>query len=91
MAAAVCCRSRMDHLAVAEVIRGILARSPIFCDAMITEHPKDLEGQVAVDVSFGCGPTVFRVVAPSEDHAYSILYQLAFTMVEVDSQQIASC
>jgi hypothetical protein len=48
-------------------------------------------GEVAVDVNFGYGPRVFRVVAPSEDEAFSILYELAFAMVEMNSNYRALC
>jgi hypothetical protein len=49
------------------------------------------KGRVAADVSFGYGPTVFRVVAPFEVQTYSNLYQLASAMVEIESNHRAAC
>jgi hypothetical protein len=49
------------------------------------------KGEVTVDVSFDQGPTLFRVVAPSDEEAYAILYELAHAMVEIDSNPRTSC
>jgi hypothetical protein len=38
---------------------------------------------VGLDVSFDGGPTLFRVVAGSEDRAYAMLHELARAMVDV--------
>ena len=86
-----CHRFSIDRLTLVQLIRGIFARSPIFREPVISEPLMAPNGEVAVDVNFGYGPRVFRVVAPSEDEAFSILYELAFAMVEMNSNYRALC
>jgi hypothetical protein len=81
----------MDGLTLVQRIRGIFAQAPIFSDVVIAEPLVGPSGEVAVDVSFGHGPTVFRVVGPSEDEAYAILHELASAMVEIDKSHRALC
>ncbi len=73
-----------DRLIVLQGIQEIFARSPVFCDAMISEPFVGSEDDVAVDVSFERGSTAFRVVAPSEEEAYAVLHELATAMVELE-------
>ena len=68
-----------------------LSRSPIFREPVISEAGPGRKGEVDLAVSFGHGPTVFRVVAPSADEAYSILHELALVMVETDSNYRMLC
>ena len=84
---AVLCRrpeSEIDCLTLAEAIRGVFARSPIFRDAEILESREWPGGALALDVSFGRGPTALRVVAQTEKEAYAILHELASTMVDIE-------
>lgn len=78
-----CHRSSIDRLTLVQLIRAIFSRSPLFREPVISESVMGSKGEVAVNVSFDHGPTVFRVVAPSGDEAYSILYELALAMVEI--------
>ena len=79
-----CQRPMFDRLMVAQVIHEIFARSPFFCDAMISQPLAGSKGEVALDVSFDQGPTAFRVVAPSEEEAYAVLHELATAIVELE-------
>jgi hypothetical protein len=73
------------------LIRAIFSRSPLFREPVISESLMGPKGEVTVDVSFDRGPTLFRVVAPSDEEAYAILYELAHAMVEIDSNPRTSC
>lgn len=84
-------RSTIDRLALVQLIRRIFEWSPIFREAVISDPLRTSNGEVAVNVSFDQGPAVVRVVAPSEDEAYTILYELASAMVEIDPKQYTSC
>ena len=84
---AVLCRGSeagIDCLTLVEAIRGVFARSPIFRDAEIVESRERSGGALALDVSFGRGPTALRVVAHTDKEAYAILHELASTMVEIE-------
>jgi len=87
----VCHRSSIDRLTLMQLIRGIFSRSPIFREPVISEAMPGCKGEVDLAVSFGHGPTVFRVAAPSADEAYSILHELALVMVETDSKHRTLC
>jgi hypothetical protein len=76
----------IDRCAHVHLIREVLARSPLFREAAISETALDHEGALALDVSFNGGPAVFRVVSGSADRAYATLYELALAMVDVDQQ-----
>jgi hypothetical protein len=65
-------------------IRDVFATSPLFREAAVSGPVLTRDGEVGLDVSFDGGPTLFRVVAASEDRAYAVLYDLAVAMVEVD-------
>jgi len=67
-----------------DLIREVFARSPLFREATVSGPVLTRDGELGLDVSFDGGPTLFRVVAGSEDRAYAILYDLALAMVEVD-------
>lgn len=80
----------IDRMARIHLIRAAFARSPLFRDAVISA-PQPGDGvEVVLDVSFGKGPAVFRVVAGSEGAAYAILHELAIAMVEVDRSVVTS-
>ena len=81
----------IDRRAHVHLIREVFARSPLFCEAAVSEPVLTRGGEVALDVSFDGGPTVFRVVAGSADEAYAMLYELALAMVEVEQGQGARC
>lgn len=66
------------------LIREVFARSPLFREATICGPVPTRDGEVGFDVSFDGGPTLFRVVAESEDRAYAGLHELALAMVDVD-------
>jgi hypothetical protein len=68
------------------LIRDVFARSPLFREAAVSGPVLTREGEVGLDVSFDGGPTLFRVVAGSEDRAYSMLHELARAMVDVDQR-----
>jgi hypothetical protein len=89
MAAMSCRSASIDRLAFVERIKNTFARSPIFRGAAISEPLIGPTGDVAMDVSFDGGPTVFRVVAASEAEACAILHELALAMVEVDREATA--
>ncbi len=82
--------SVLDRHTMVQVIQEIFGRSPIFCDAIISESYAGLKGKVTVDVSFGRGATAFRVVAPSVEEAYAVLHELATAMVELERGGSAS-
>jgi hypothetical protein len=89
MAVISCRRSSIDRFALVQLIRRIFARSPIFREPVISEPFMGRNGEVAVHLSFDHGPALVRVVAPSEDEAYTVLYEFASTMVEVEANQYA--
>jgi hypothetical protein len=72
----------LDRLAIVEKIRSLFERSPVFCGARISDPQTSSEGKVSVDVGFGCGPALFRIVAPSAEKAYALLYEFARAVVE---------
>jgi hypothetical protein len=74
----------LDCLAIVEKIRSLFERSPVFCGARISDPQIGSEGRVSVEVGFGCGPALFRIVAPSAEKAYVLLYELAHAVVEND-------
>jgi len=69
------------------LIRDVFARSPLFRHAAVSGPVSAGEGEVGLDVSFDGGPTLFRVVAGSEDRVYAMLHELALAMVEVDQRK----
>jgi len=84
-------RPASDHLNSVEAIRKVFAHSSLFRKVTLSEPAVQRTGEVAVDVSFDGGPTVFRVVAPSEAKVYATLHELARAMVEVDRRHRAVC
>ena len=76
--------TEIDCLTLVEAVRGVFARSPIFREAEIVESRDTSGGALALDVSFGRGPTALRVVAQTTTEAYAILHELASTMVEIE-------
>ena len=79
----------IERVAYVNLIQRAFARSPLFCDATISEPLLTRGGEVSIGVSFGDGPVVFRVVAGSDDEAYAILNELADAMVEIDHMHTA--
>lgn len=69
-------------LAVAKKIRLAFDRCPIFRDARISDPARTPFGVVCLDIRFGDGPAVFRVLAPTSDRAYAILDELASGIAE---------
>ncbi len=69
---------------IVERIRDLFERSPGLCGAQISDPRSILGGQVSVDVGFGRGPAMFRIVAPSAERAYALLYELARALVGND-------
>ena len=74
----------IDRHARVRLIRDVFARSPLFREAVVSGPVLTRDGEVGLDISFDGGPTLFRVVAGSEDRAYAALHELALAMVEVD-------
>jgi hypothetical protein len=74
----------LDRFAIAEKVRSVFERSAAFRDARISDPQTSPEGQVSISVAFGRSPALFRVVAPSVEKAYAILYELARGVVEKD-------
>jgi hypothetical protein len=81
----------IDRLTRAHVIRDTFARSPLFCDAAVSELVLGPEGKVELNVSFDGEPTLVRVVAESVNEAYAILHELAVAMVDVEQGRWARC
>jgi len=77
-------RISIDRLTLVEEIRRVVARSPIFRDAVISHPSKGPRGEVTVDLRCDHRPTVLRVTAPSDEEAFAILHELASAMVEVE-------
>jgi hypothetical protein len=77
-------RHLADRLTIVQIIRRILARSPMFRDALISEPRIAADGEAILEVGFDHGPPTFRVVAPSAEEAYAILHELASAMVEIE-------
>jgi hypothetical protein len=67
-----------------QMVREIFGRSPLFRDVAVSAARLGASEDVALDISFAGGPTVFRIVAGSESAAYALLCELAVSMVEVD-------
>jgi len=76
----------IERHARVRLIRDVFARSPLFREAAVCGPVRTWDGQVGLDVSFDGGPTLFRVVAETEDRAYAVLHELALAMVDVDQQ-----
>jgi hypothetical protein len=70
-----------------EEIRGLLDRSPVFRGAQISLPQADLGGAVSVAVGFEGGPALFRIVAPSVEKAYAVLYEFARSLVEMENHR----
>jgi hypothetical protein len=70
-----------------ETIRGLLDRSPVFRGAQISLPQAYLGGEVSVAVGFGGGPALFRIVAPSVEKAYALLYEFARSLVEMEDRR----
>jgi hypothetical protein len=84
MAAVSCQRAELDRVTFVEAIRGVFARSPIFCGVALSEPRMGPGGDVTVEVSFEQGRPALRVTAASDEKAYAILHELASTMVEIE-------
>ena len=82
--------STTDCIALAEAIRGLLARSPVFHSAAICPPITGTHGEVTVEVTFPAGTTAFRVTAPSDQEAYAILHELASAMVKTERNRRAA-
>ena len=76
----------IDRHARWHLIRDVYARSPLFREAAVSGPVLTRDGEVGLDVSFDGGPTLFRVVAESEDSAYAVLHELALAMLDVDQR-----
>ncbi len=83
--------SPMDRFAIVEKIRSLFARSPVFSGARISDAQTSSEGQVSVDVGFGGGPALIRIVAPSAEKAYALLYELASFIIQAEESRRAPC
>ncbi len=77
-------RSCLDRPAVIQKIREIFAQSSVLRDAQICDPHSSGGGKVWMDVRFGQGPVLFRVVAPTPEKAYAVLYELASALVEAE-------
>ena len=75
-------QSPLDHAGVQQKILAVFNQSPVFRGAHISALSGDPKGGAGLEVGFGEGPPVFRIVAPSPEKAYAILYELALAMVE---------
>ena len=76
-----------DSLDMIEKIRGLLDRSPVFRGAQISLPQTYPGGEVSVAVGFGGGTALFRIVAPSVDKAYAVLYEFARSLVERENHR----
>jgi hypothetical protein len=74
----------IERHARVRLIRETFARSALFRGAAVSGPVLTRDGEVGLEVSFDGGPTLFRVVAGSEDRAFAMLHELALAMVEVD-------
>lgn len=81
----------IDRHIHAHLIRATFAQSALFREAAVSEPFLTPEGEVALNVSFDGGPTVFGVVAGSEIEAYAILHELARAMVDIEQRHGAGC
>jgi hypothetical protein len=70
-----------------EKIRGLLNRSPVFRGAQISLPQAYPGGEVSVAVGFGGGRALFRIVAPSVEKVYAILYEFARSLVETEDRR----
>lgn len=77
----------LDRFAIVEKIRDVFDRSPVFRDAQISDPLPSPDGGVSVSVRFGRAPALFRIVAPSPEKAYAVLYELASSMVQAESSR----
>jgi hypothetical protein len=65
-------------------IQETFERSLVFRDAQISELQRGPNGKVSVEVRFGSSPAHFRVVARCPERAYSLLHELAVSLVGVE-------
>ena len=91
MPAILCQPSSIDRMGRAHLIRETFAQSDLFREAAVSDPLPGPDGEVTLDVSFDGGPTIFRVVANSEERAYAALLELARAMVEIDQAHRVPC
>jgi hypothetical protein len=84
MAAASANSSAFDTVGMLEKVRSLLDRSRVFRGTQISLSQVDLGGEVRVDVGFGGGPALCRIVAPSLEKAYGVLYEFALSVAETE-------
>ena len=84
MAAASCQRAELDRVTFVEAIRGVFARSPIFCGATLSEPRLGPREDVTVEVAgpWTSGVACYRPLP--DEKVYAILHELASTMVEIE-------
>jgi hypothetical protein len=87
MAAASFQASPLDRPTVVQKIRDVFARSPVFREAQISDPLPSPDGGVSVHVRFGRTPALFRIVAPSPEKAYAVLYEFASSMIQVEESR----
>ncbi len=74
-------RSATDRFTATQGILDMCARSSALRDAVISGPLAGCGGATTIEVDFGRHASVFRVVAPTADEAYALLYELAASMV----------
>jgi len=79
--------SRVDGPTIMQKIRDVFGRSPVFREALISDPLPSPDGGVSVEVRFGPTPALFRIVAPSPDKAYAVLYELASSMIQAEESR----
>jgi hypothetical protein len=81
----------LDGPTIVQKIRDVFGRSPVFREAQISDPLPSPDGGVSVDVHFGRAPALFRIVAPSPEKAYVVLYELASSMIQAEESHRAPC
>ena len=76
-----------DSMGMIEKIQGLLNRSSVFRGAQISLPQTYPGGEVSVAVGFGGGTALFRIVAPSVEKAYAVLYEFAHSLVEMENRR----
>ncbi len=79
--------SPMDRPTIVQRIHDVFGRSPMFREAQISD-PLPIPGSgVSVEVRFGFAPALFRIIAPSPEKAYAVLYEIASSMVQTEESR----
>lgn len=73
-----------DWLSLRSKIQEIFNRSRVFREVHITGPEADRDGRVSAEVGFGREPAFIRIIAPSAETVWAVLFEVAWGIVEAD-------